>query len=193
MEAIKKINAMEDINKKSKNFVTDDGNIYILGEFDSTISTEVIYAVVSLIEHVSTRKDPELNIYINSYGGDAYQLFSLLSVLDMARKRGIRINTHVIGAAYSAGSLLAVYGDRRTMSKFSEHLLHLGSSGSIFSTLEQLRRETENSVKHFGKIFQIYQHCTKIPKKKLEEMLKDDKMYLDPAQCLKYGICDEVV
>jgi hypothetical protein len=35
-------------NMKSKNFVTDDGNVYILGEFDSTISTEIIYAVASL-------------------------------------------------------------------------------------------------------------------------------------------------
>ena len=32
----------------------------------------------------------------------------------------------------------------------------------------------------------------KIPKKKLEEMLKDDKLYLDAEQCLKYGICDEI-
>ena len=35
-------------NVKSRNFVTDDGNVYILGEFDSTISTEVIHAVTSL-------------------------------------------------------------------------------------------------------------------------------------------------
>ena len=25
-----------------------------------------------------------------------------------------------------------------------------------------------------------------------EEMLKDDKLYLDAEQCLKYGICDEI-
>ena len=179
-------------NKKPKNFVTDDGNVYLLGDFDSSISTDVIPILVSFIDQISRQKDPEMHIYINSYGGEAFELFSLLSVLDIARRRGVKIFTHVIGVAYSAGSILAVYGDVRTMSRYSDHLLHLGSSGATFQTVEQLRREAENNLKHFGKIFRIYQEHTRIPKKKLEEMLKDDKMYLDPEQCLKYGICDEI-
>jgi ATP-dependent protease ClpP protease subunit len=95
--------------------------------------------------------------------------------------------------AYSAGSILAAYGDYRTMSRYSDHLLHLGCAGAEFSTFEQLKREAENNVKHFNKILQIYSEHTKIPKKKLTEMLKDDKLYLDADQCLKYGICDEIV
>ena len=180
-------------NQKSKNFVTDDGNIYILGEFDSTISTEVIYALVSLTEQMSHIKNPSIHIYINSYGGDASELFSLLSILDDAKKKNITIYTHVIGVAYSAGSILAAYGDYRTMSKYSDHLLHLGCAGAEFSTFEQLKREAENNTKHFNKILQIYSEHTKIPKKKLIDMLKDDKLYLDAEQCLKYGICDEIV
>lgn len=179
-------------NVKPKNFVTDDGNVYILGEFDSTISTEIIYAVVSLLDQVALMKDPAIHIYINSYGGDANELFSLLSVLDVGRNKGVKIYTHVIGVAYSAGSILAAYGDYRTMSRYSDHLLHLGCAGAEFSTFEQLKREAENNMKHFGKILQIYSEHTKIPKKKLAEMLKDDKLYLDAEQCLKYGICDEI-
>lgn len=179
-------------NAKSRNFVTDDGNVYILGEFDQTISTEVIYAIASLISQMEALKRPVIHIYINSYGGDANELFSLLSMLDTAKKKGIAVHTHVIGVAYSAGSILAVYGDYRTMSRYSDHLLHLGCAGAEFSTFEQLKREAENNVKHFNKILRIYSEHTKIPKKKLEEMLKDDKLYLDAEQCLKYGICDEV-
>lgn len=178
---------------KPKNFVTDDGNVYILGEFDSSISTEVIYAVMSLTDQMAAMKDPVMNIYINSYGGDAAELFSLLSVLDIAKKKGVSVHTHVIGVAYSAGSILAVYGDHRTMSRNSDHLLHLGCAGAEFSTFEQLKREAENNVKHFNKILRIYSEHTKIPKKKLAEMLKDDKLYLDADQCLEYGICDEIV
>ena len=180
-------------SQKSKNFVTDDGNVYILGEFDSSISTEVIYAVMSLIDQIAAIKDPVLNIYINSYGGEASVLFSLLSMLDIAKKKGISIHTHVIGVAYSAGSILAAYGDHRTMSKYSDHLLHLGCAGAEFSTFEQLKREAENNVKHFNKILQIYLDHTKISQKRLIEMLKDDKQYLDAEQCLKYGICDEII
>ena len=120
-------------------------------------------------------------------------LFSLLSMLDIAKKKGISIHTHVIGVAYSAGSILAVYGDHRTMSRYSDHLLHLGCAGAEFSTFEQLKREAENNVKHFNKILQIYLDHTKISQKRLIEMLKDDKQYLDAEQCLKYGICDEII
>ena len=180
-------------NAKSRNFVTDDGNVYILGEFDSTISTEVIHAVTSLVNQIGALKDPVIHIYINSCGGNAYELFGLLSVLDVAKSKGISIHTHVIGVAYSAGSILAVYGDHRTMSRYSDHLLHLGCAGAAISTFEQLKREAENNIKHFNKILSIYSEHTKIPKKKLEEMLKDDKLYLDAEQCLKYGICDEII
>ena len=179
--------------EKPKNFVTDDGNVYILGEFDSTISTEVVYALVSVLDQLAAVKEPTLHIYINSYGGEARELFGLLTVLDEAKRRGVKIVTHVLGCAYSAGSLLAVYGDHRVMSRYADHLLHLGCSGASFTTFEQLKRETENNIKHFGKILQIYSEHTRIPKKKLEEMLRDDKMYLDAEQCLKYGICDEVI
>lgn len=189
----KKLDDELDKNMKPKNFVSDDGNVYILGNFDSTISTHVIPVLVALVNTLSSEKEPSINIYINSYGGEAKELFAMLSILEMAKRRGIKIVTHVLGCAYSAGSLLAVYGDHRTMSKYADHLLHLGCSGASFTTFEQLKRETENNVKHFNKILEIYAQHTKISKKKLSEMLKDDKLYLDPQQCLEYGICDEIL
>ena len=180
-------------NFKSRNFITDDGNVYILGDFDTTISTHVICGLVSIVNALSCQKDPELHVYINSCGGSAYELFGMISVLDEAKRRGIKVITHVIGVAYSAGSLLAVIGDHRIMSKYSDHLLHLGNVGTNFSTLEQLKRETENNIKHFDKILDIYTKHSKIPKKKLCEMLKDDKLYLDAKQCLELGLCDEII
>ncbi len=190
---MKTLDLEECINKKPKNFVADDGNVYIFGMFDSTISTDVVPILITLVNHLASEKDPVINIYINSYGGEAKELFAMLSVLEMAKRQGIKIVTHVLGCAYSAGSLLAVYGDHRCMSKYADHLLHLGCSGASFTTFEQLKRETENNVKHFNKILEIYAHHTKIPKKKLADMLKDDKLYLDPMQCLEFGICDEII
>ena len=190
---IAKTMCMDTYINKPRNFITDDGNVYILGDFDATISVYVIHALVSLVNALESQKDPKIHIYINSCGGSAYELFSMLAVLEDAKRRGIKIITHIIGVAYSAGSLLAVIGDHRIMSRYSDHLLHLGSVGTAFSTLEQLKRETENNIKHFDKILNIYTKHTKIPRKKLCEMLKDDKLYLDARQCLEYGLCDEII
>ena len=190
---IAKTMCMDTNINKPRNFITDDGNVYILGDFDATISVYVIHALVSLVNALESQKDPKIHIYINSCGGSAYELFSMLAVLEDAKRRGIKIITHIIGVAYSAGSLLAVIGDHRIMSRYSDHRLHLGSVGTAFSTLEQLKRETENNIKHFDKILNIYTKHTKIPRKKLCEMLKDDKLYLDAHQCLEYGLCDEII
>ena len=64
--------------------------------------------------------------------------FSLLSILDIAKRKGIIIHTHIIGVAYSAGSILCIC-DHRTMSKYSDHLLHFRDMlALIFQHLNKL-------------------------------------------------------
>ena len=42
------------------------------------------------------------------------------------------------------------------------------------------------------RIKQIYKEFTKIPPKKLDEMLKHD-VFLDAKHCIQYGLCDEII
>lgn len=71
-------------------------------------------------------KNPEIEIYINSYGGYASELLGLLSLIELAKSEGIKIKTYNIGCAYSCGSLLAVVGDERYMYRYADNLPHLG-------------------------------------------------------------------
>lgn len=174
-----------------ENFVCDD-KVYILGNFDRSISSEVIPGLMNIITMKRNTVNPVIEIYINSHGGSAYELFGLMSVIDIGRLSGIKFITYNLGIAASCGSLLAVYGDHRYMSKYATNLMHLGQAGSMFSTFKQMERQNENNKKHFNKIIDIYAASTKINKKKITELLTDDSLYLDPKQCLKYGLCDKV-
>ena len=160
--------------------------------FDRSISSEVIPGLMSIITMKRNTIDPVIEIYINSHGGYAHELFGLMSIIDIGRLYGIKFITYNLGLAASCGSLLAVYGDHRYMSKYATNLMHLGQAGSMFSTFKQMERQNENNKKHFNKIIDIYAATTKIDKKKITELLTEDSLYLDPKQCLKYGLCDEI-
>lgn len=182
-----------EIGKKSQeNFVVGN-RIYILGQFDRSISSDVIPAVVELIDMLQSEKEPKIEIYINSYGGYCAELMGLLALIELAKSRGIQIITYNIGCAYSCGSLLAVVGNYRYMYRYAENLPHLGQAGMTPTTVEQLERGVKSISQHFSRIFSIYSLYTKTNKKQLEKILKDDDYHMDAEECLKLGFCDEII
>ena len=175
-----------------ENFVKD-GKVYILGPFDRSISQSVIPDFMNLIGSECMTKDSSIPIYINSYGGYASELLSLLSIIDLARAADIKIITFNLGVAFSCGSLLAVYGDKRYMSRHATNLMHLGSIESKSETLLQIERNRNYDKAFFNKIIGIYEDHTKMKRAEIEKALSDDCFYLDAKQCLKKGLCDEIV
>lgn len=180
--------------KKMHNYVDADGNVYILGEFDDTISENVVPALVKRIKELDGG-DPDSKIffYINSPGGYCHELYNLLALIDMAKQKGIRIYTIITGRAYSCGSMLAIQGDHRAIYKYGTHLMHLGEAGTINHTFKQLERETNNIKEHFENIVKMYVENTNIPEKQIREMLKDDSCFLNAEQCKEMGLVDEII
>lgn len=192
MKMKKKAEDMEMIKRTPENFVRGN-KVYILGEFDKTISSNVIPDLVDLVETMKYAKDPEIEFYINSPGGYANELISLLTLIDLARRNGIKIITYNIGVAHSCGSILAVVGDVRYMYRYADNLPHLGQVFIMPQTVEQLNRSAQHAFDWFNTIAEIYAKYTKIPKKELQKILKDDDYHMGAAECLKFGFCDEVI
>lgn len=181
-------------DNKLLNYVSTDGDVYIMGEFDNTISQHVVPAFKQLIENKAKERDAFITIFINSNGGFCHELYNMLSLIELAHARGIGIVTVVMGRAYSCGSMLAIHGDHRVMYKYANHIIHLGNTGSLgMSTEKQIEREHESMKRHFANIRKIYKEHTKLPAKELEEALTDDSYSLSAEECLKYGICDEIL
>ena len=84
-------------DRKSSNFVRN-GRVYILGDFDDTISRYVVPDFNDLISDSVGQKDATIPIYINSFGGEADKLQSLLSLIAMAKSVGIGIMTLTLDA-----------------------------------------------------------------------------------------------
>jgi len=174
------------------NYVNDD-RIYILGDFDETISQYVVPEFVKIIDKKKGLKNPSIDIYINSRGGYEKELMGMQMLCDMARKEGITINTYVLGYAYSCGSLLAVYGDKRYMYKNASNLMHLGECDKSARTPLQLERINKHLNEFFESTIQTYIKHTKMSEEEIRKQLSDDRYYLNADECLKYGLCDEII
>lgn len=180
--------------KKMHNYVDADGNVYILGEFDESISENVVPALVKRIKELDGHtEDSKIFFYINSNGGFCHELYNLLALIDIAKQKGIEIYTIITGRAYSCGSMLAIHGDHRAIYKYGTHLMHLGEAGTINHTFKQLERETNNIKEHFENIVKMYVDNTNIPEKKIREMLLDDSCFLNAEQCKEMGLVDEII
>ena len=178
--------------RKSNNFVRN-GRVYILGDFDDTISRYVVPDMIELVGLISGTKDAVIPVFINSPGGEADKLQSILSVFSLARQHGIKISTYNIGVAYSCGSLLAVSGDMRFMAAGARNMMHLGQTTTINSTYEQLKRNTKDAREFFDDIVSIYAERTKLSPKKIREILNDDMYWMNSKECLKAGLCDAII
>lgn len=185
--------SITEVGKKSQeNFVKDE-RVYIMGPFDRSISSCVIPDFISLIDCVRCAKDPAIEIFINSYGGHVAELYALMSAVEIAKAEGIRIDTYNLGVAGSCGSMLAVIGDCRKMSKYAVNYPHLGMTSTVVETFEQAEREKKRVNDWMNRTVSIYADHTKMSKNQLMKMLSDDGWNLTAEECLKLGFCDEII
>jgi len=129
-----------------------------------------------------------LHLHINSYGGS---VFSGLAAADYVKSSNIPIRTVVEGCAASAATLFSVVGQHRVIRSNSFMLIHQLSSG-MWGKYEDMKDAMENNDLFMRIIKEIYNEHTKIPKRKLNEILKRD-LWFDAETCLEYGLVDEII
>ncbi len=131
---------------------------------------------------------PPIKIHINSGGGS---IVSGIASMDTMLRCKVDVETYVDGFSASAGTFLSVVGKRRFMSRNSYMLIHQLSS-NFWGTYSNFDDEKKNLDLMMKTIKDIYKQYTKLPMKKLDEMLKHDLMW-DAQTCLKYGMIDEII
>ena len=127
-------------------------------------------------------------LHINSYGGS---VFAGLSAMDYIKSTDVPVVTVVEGCAASAATIMSVVGTHRVIRRNSFMLIHQLSSG-MWGKYEELRDHMENNDLFMRIISEVYEEHTKIPKRKLKEILKRD-LWFDAETCLDYGLVDEII
>lgn len=129
-----------------------------------------------------------IHFRINSYGGSVFAAFSTLDYMNQTR---VPIYTYIDGCAASAGTIMSVCGDKRFIGENSYMLVHQLSS-QHWGKYQELQDDMKNSDALMKRIKEIYEAKTKIPKTKMDEILKHD-LWWDAKTCLQYGLVDEIL
>jgi ATP-dependent Clp protease, protease subunit len=131
---------------------------------------------------------PVINLHINSYGGS---LFAGLATVDTIRRLNAEVHSVIDGAAASAATIISASCAKRSIGKYSKMLIHQLSAGA-YGKYTELEDDMENNKHLMDTIKAIYKEYTKVPMKKLNEILKHD-LWFDSKTCLELGLVDEII
>ena len=131
---------------------------------------------------------PTIKLFINSGGGS---VVGGIASMDTILRTKVPVHTYVDGLAASAATFLSVVGDYRFMSQHSYMLIHQLSS-TFWGTYANFEDEKKNLDLMMKTIKDVYKKYTKVPMKKLDEILKHDLLW-DAKTCKEYGLIDEIV
>jgi ATP-dependent Clp protease protease subunit len=157
----------------------------------TAIDDQVANLVVAQLLYLeSVDPEREINIYINSPGGEVY---AALAIYDVMQHIKPEVSTWCVGMAMSAAAVLLAAGSpglRRALPN-SKVMIHQGSAGSrgapsdmeiqLREVLAQTERITEILAFHTGQ-----------PAKKVRADMDRD-YYLSADEARTYGLVDEVI
>ena len=129
-----------------------------------------------------------IHLHINSGGGS---IISGIASMDTILSCKVPVYTYVDGFAASAATFLTIVGNKRFISRHSYMLIHQLTS-NFWGKYSEFQDAKQNLDLMMDTIKNVYKKYTKVPVRKLNEILKHDLMW-DAKTCLKYGLVDEII
>lgn len=106
----------------------DKGIIYVAGDLESTLNVILRVKYNMIVEYQAQQLKSELkeiNIVLNSGGGDIVAITSVLDFFDDLKKNGVLVNVHAEGVCMSAATfILAGATGRRTAGQRCRFMVH---------------------------------------------------------------------
>ena len=162
--------------------------------FSETVKPESANGLINSLTKWS-RVSPEcdMQIVINSPGGDIISGFAIVDFIESLKNAGHKINTHAIGMAASMGGVLLQAGTTRTMGANAMLLIHQGSLGAIgnFGEVEDRLKLMELFHDRILDLF-VARSGGKVTKAYLKRNWDRKDWWLTAKDAEKLGLVDEV-
>ncbi len=164
-----------------------DRIIFLGTPIDDQVANVVIAQLIFL---AGEDPDKEINIYINSPGGEVY---SGLAIYDTMQYVKPEISTYCVGMAASMASviLMAVTPGRRFALPHSRVLIHQGSTG-FRGAIPDVEIQARETLRIVNTLLDINAKHTGQPIERIRRDTERD-YYMTPEEAKDYGIIDHVI
>jgi len=167
---------------KIKNKSSEVSDIYLFND----IGTFGITAQ-SFIDEIKEYEDRELNIHINSLGGEVFEGMAIYSII---QRRTSKTTVYIEGIAASIASVIALAADEVIMSENSLLMIH-NAWGGTQGEAKDMRKQAEILEKITNEIAEVYVKKTKIPYNEIVEMM-DEETWLTAQEAVALGFVDSI-
>ena len=171
-----------------------ENTIYFYSDIDREKTLKLNKAIHTLNNdllwksQITKNKPADIYLHINSHGGSIFDAFS---VIDTIRTSEVPVFTVIDGCTASSATLISIVGKKRYIKMHSYFLIHQLSS-FMFGKYNEFQDEMENLDEFMGMIRKLYKEYTRIPIKKLNEILQHD-LWFNAQQAIEYGLADEIL
>lgn len=180
---------MKKILNQIKQTTANSADIYIYGDIYDYWWDDESNSAISLKEKLMSLGDiTEINLHINSLGGDVFEGIAMFNLL---KQHKANVKVYIDGIAASIASVIAMSGDTIYMPKNSMMMIHNCWTTSTGNSKE-FRKLAEDLDKIMEASLESYMSKVNITKEKLKELL-DDESWLTAQECFDMGFADELL
>ena len=171
----------------------------VRGDASSTGDLEVyLYDVIDAQWGVGARQFVEaiagasgsISLHINSPGGDVFEARTMVSALQAARARGVKVTTYIDGLAASAASYVALASDEVVMSEGALIMIHCAWAMTVGNSNDMLAMaDLLDKIDHT-----IAADYSKKSGKPMDEMLAlmEAETWIDADEAVEMGFADRI-
>lgn len=165
-----------------------DRIIFLSGE----VTPESMDVITAQLLYLDSVDDRDINIYINSGGGDCYSGLQLVSVMDFIKSN---VATTVLGIAASMAAVIASNGEKgkRFILPYSRFMIHQPSSYNGYSkyTDSKIALQEMESVRN-----DLYEILAKNSGKSIDETIKlceNGDKWMKSQEAIDLGYVDKII
>lgn len=171
--------------KQSENVV----DLYIYGDITSYEWDESDVSAWGFKQELENLGEiSEINIHINSYGGETFQG---LAIYNLLKQHKAQVNVYIDGIAASSASIIAMAGNKIYMPKTALMMIHNCWLWTVGNSKE-LRKTADDMDKIAVAYKEAYLSKVNITEDKLDKLL-DEETYLTADECIEMGFADEII
>ena len=169
--------------------VGNEANINIYGDITSWAWEEFgEVSAVNLSKQLAEIGDvSQINVYINSYGGEVAEGLAIYNAL---KRHSAKVVTYCDGFAASIASVIFMAGDERIMNDSSLLMVHNAWSWGV-GNAEQLRKQAEDLDKITQASVIAYKAHSSLSEEEIKNLM-DNETWILPEEALEYGFATSI-